>query len=61
MVVKPFYFFYFIVRYVFILEAQTSVVQKREEESLTYLNKGYFYQRKSLFPYFITILLFIRF
>ncbi|XP_047126925.1 grainyhead-like protein 1 homolog isoform X1 [Hydra vulgaris] len=30
-------------KYIFILEAQTSVVQKREDETLTYLNKGQFY------------------
>jgi len=30
-------------KYMFILDAQTSVVQKRGENSLTYLNKGQFY------------------
>ncbi|XP_057313118.1 grainyhead-like protein 2 homolog [Hydractinia symbiolongicarpus] len=30
-------------KYVFILEAQTSVVQKKGEDSLTYVNKGQFY------------------
>jgi len=30
-------------RYMYVLEAQTSLVQKRGEDSLTYLNKGQFY------------------
>lgn len=30
-------------KYIFILEAQTSIVQKRGSESLTYVNKGQFY------------------